>query len=322
MKFGFACKYITNDRQMNGVKPSDDSYPYNVGTTTVTHLDKQSIDQALAKLEKLANNNLASILKLVTLVSNQPDHFRMLRLSSDILPLYTHKKYHILYNDQTIRSNIERQFAHIGTIARSNNIKLSFHPGQFCVLASDREDVVNNSIKEFEYHTTMAQMMGYGSQFQDFKINIHLSGRGSISQFRKTYDQLSDVAKNCITVENDEYTSDLEQCLQLSDICPIVFDIHHEFIHNNHILNHNDILIKRVIDSWCGVRPTMHYSQSREEYFNVPNIKRGKLRAHSDYYHDNKLNDHVYDFLQDFDIMLECKSKNLGRDRLYEYYFN
>ena len=51
------------------------------------------------------------------------------------------------------------------------------NPGGFTVLASDRPDVVENSIEEFEYHADIARYMGYGKQFQDFKLNVHISGR-------------------------------------------------------------------------------------------------------------------------------------------------
>ena len=55
------------------------------------------------------------------------------------------------------------------------DVRISFHPGQFCVLASDKPDVVERSIDEFEYHVNMARWMGYGKEFQDMKINIHIS---------------------------------------------------------------------------------------------------------------------------------------------------
>ena len=50
----------------------------------------------------------------------------------------------------------------------------------------------------------MARWMGYGQQFQDFKINVHIGGRHGPSGILATYERLSDVAKNTITIENDE----------------------------------------------------------------------------------------------------------------------
>ncbi|MCQ6458593.1 hypothetical protein, partial [Vibrio parahaemolyticus] len=78
-----------------------------------------------------------------------------------------------------VQATCEIEFAKIGNIARQQDVKLSFHPGQFTVLASDNPDVVNRSIDEFEYHTDMARMMGYGDRFHSdgFKINVHISGR-------------------------------------------------------------------------------------------------------------------------------------------------
>ena len=71
----------------------------------------------------------------------------------------------------------EREFAKVGDTARALDVRLSMHPGQFTVLASDNADIVDRSIEEFEYHTDVIRYMGYGKSFQDFKCNVHISGR-------------------------------------------------------------------------------------------------------------------------------------------------
>jgi UV DNA damage endonuclease len=58
--------------------------------------------------------------------------------------------------------SLAKIFAPIGETARRLDVRLSFHPGQFCVLASEIRRIVNRSIQEFEYHADMARWMGYG----------------------------------------------------------------------------------------------------------------------------------------------------------------
>ena len=333
-KLGFACKYIENVSQIKGVKPTDSAKQYNTGNTTVAWLNRQTKQQAENKIKLLAVQNVAAIHKLVDCVGKLPMQLRMLRLGSDILPMYTHSDWKYVYDlDNFTTKVLQPKFEAIGNLARSKNIKMSFHPGQFCVLGSDRPDVVEKSIQEFEYHADMARMMGYGITFQDFKINVHISGRAGTKGVRDVYQELSPVAKNCITIENEEYSYGIDDCLELSDIIPIVFDIHHHWVNTGEYMQANDKRMQDVITSWRGIRPTMHYSQSQElllqPHYNIDtlpsldhittqlNIPKQKLRAHSDFYWNKLLNKLVFNFWNDFDIMLECKSKNIGMFNLF-----
>ena len=115
--------------------------------------------------------------KLVERVGELDEPLRMVRLSSDILPAYTHVDWSYFYKRADVLALLEREFQKIGDVAKSKQVRLSMHPGQFCVLASDNPGIVNNSIEEFEYHADMARYMGYGKTFQDFKINVHIAGR-------------------------------------------------------------------------------------------------------------------------------------------------
>jgi hypothetical protein len=77
--------------------------------------------------------------------------------------------------------------------------------------------------------------------------------------------RLSPTARSCITFENEEITHGLDRCLELADIVPTVLDIHHHWIKTGEYISPTDDRVARVVDSWRGVRPAMHYSVSRED---------------------------------------------------------
>lgn len=332
-RIGFACKWIDRPDQVNGIKPKDDAKKYNTGATTVAWLNRQTQDVAEQKLWDLMVQNIEAVRLLVERVGGLDESLRMVRLGSDVLPGYTEPTWGSFWQRPDVIQFAEKKFAVVGEYARAHNVRLSFHPGQFTVLASDRPDVVNKSIEEFEYHATMAAWMGYGKQFQDFKINVHISGRLGPEGIRSAWQRLSPEARNTLTIENEEITHGLDTCLTLGDLCPIVMDVHHHWIKSNgeYILP-TDPRVQLVVDSWRGVRPTMHYSCSREDILidhctvTRPNYEtllteghnRQKLRAHSDFYWNTAVNEWALSFNDQFDIMAESKAKNLASRLLYE----
>ena len=215
-RIGFACKWIDFPHQVDGIGAKDDAKQYNTGGTTVSWLNRQTTEVAEQKLWDLMVQNIESTRKLVERVGELDDNLRMVRISSDILPVYTHADWSYFWRRLDVVEYCEQNFSHIGTIARNRNVRLSMHPGQFVVLASDNEGIVGRSIDEFEYHTDMARWMGYGKTFQDFKINVHISGRQGPEGIRRAYQRLSPEARNCITIENEENSWGLNDCLTVS----------------------------------------------------------------------------------------------------------
>jgi UV DNA damage repair endonuclease len=210
------------------------------------------------------------------------------------------------------------------------------HPGQFTVLASCNPGIVERSIEEFEYHADMVRWMGYGKSFQDFKINVHISGKLGPEGIRAAYARLTPEARNCITIENEENAWGLDDCLSITDIVPIVLDIHHHWIREGEYIDAGSDRVKQVVDSWRGVRPTLHYSVSREDYLTdhckttlpshssllVEGYKKQKLRAHSDFYWNTATNEWALSFLDSHDIMCESKGKNLASFALHTQRLN
>jgi UV damage endonuclease UvdE len=332
-RIGFACKWIDTPIQIDGIKPKDDCKKYNTGTTTITWLNKQSKHIAEEKLWALMRQNIEATKLLVEKVSTLEPHLRMVRLSSDILPAYTEPSWSWFYRLPDVRAYAQRHFGAIGDIARKMDVRLSMHPGQFVVLASDRADVVDRSIEEFEYHADMARWMGYGKRYQDFKINVHIAGRAGPSGIKAALKRLTPEARNCITIENDEISWGIEDSLELANDLALVLDIHHHWIKTGEYIENNDDRIKRIIDSWRGVRPVIHYSVSREDVLvghsgsQRPALsplmeqghKKGKLRAHSDFYWNDAVNAWAVTHNEWADIMCESKAKNLASFELAKY---
>jgi len=331
-KIGFACKWIDHPSQTTGINATDDCKQYNTGATTISWLNRQTQDVAEQKLWDLMIQNLTATQRLVTRVSELDERLRMVRISSDLLPAFTHEEWSYFWRKPDVVNYLEQNFMAIGDIARSKNVRLSFHPGQFTVLASVNPGIVERSIEEFEYHAAMARWMGFGKKFQDLKINVHISGRLGPDGIRSAYKRLSSEARNCITIENEENSWGLNDCLDLGDILPIVLDIHHHWIREGEYIDPTDSRVLRVIESWRGVRPTMHYSVSREDYLVdhsstimpdhaqllATGYKKQKLRAHSDFYWNKSTNIWALSFLNTHDIMCESKGKNLASFALYE----
>lgn len=325
-RIGFACKWIDHPNQVNGIKPKDDCKKYNTGATTVAWLNRQSKAVAEQKLWDLMVQNIEATSQLVERVGQLETHLRMVRLSSDLLPVYTEPTWGYFFHRPDVLAYCERGFGHVGARARALGVRLSFHPGQFTVLASENPEVVERSIEEFEYHADMARWMGYGKTFQDFKINVHISGRAGTAGIRKVYPRLSVEARNTITIENEEITYGILDCLSIADIVPIVCDIHHHWVREGEYIQPSDDRVKRVVDSWRGVRPTLHYSISRDDYIEQhpcdrypsrdalieQGYKKQKLRAHSDFFWNDAVNDWAAGFLVSHDIMCEAKGKNLA----------
>jgi UV DNA damage repair endonuclease len=144
-KIGFACKWIDDPAQVNGIKSTDPAKELNTGTTTVAWLNRQTREVAEQRLWDLMVHNIQSTYKLVERVGNLDESLRMVRLSSDILPVYTESTWCSFWHKPDVRNFCEQEFSKVGQLARSRNVRLSFHPGQFTVLASASEAIVHRS---------------------------------------------------------------------------------------------------------------------------------------------------------------------------------
>ena len=331
-RVGFCCKWLNDPSECGGMKVNAVDRDLNGRSTTMRWL-REHPAEAEQRQWDIMNHNTSAAVRMIERVATLPPERRMVRLGSEMLQGYTEASWIDWWQQPDIQSHLEKIFAPIGETARRLDVRLSFHPGQFCVLASDSDDIVNRSIAEFEYHADMARWMGYGQTFQDFKINVHISGRRGPAGIRSALQRLSPEARNCITIENDEMSWGVDASLELARDCALVLDIHHHWIRTGEYIQPTDDRVQGIIESWRGVRPVCHYSVSREDILIdhaqdvLPDhtqllslgFKKQKLRAHSDFYWNHAVNNWALGFWDQFDLMCESKAKNLASFALYEY---
>ena len=103
----------------------------------------------------------------------------------------------------------------------------------------------------------------------------------------------------------------------------MVLDIHHCWIHEDRYIEPDDPRIERILQSWRGVRPTMHYSQPQEslmelgfapeQKLEIPvlleQVSKRDLYAHSKRMWNRWTNRYAFQFLDRFDIMLEARTR-------------
>ncbi|MDX2037198.1 MAG: UV DNA damage repair endonuclease UvsE [Isosphaeraceae bacterium] len=247
--------------------------PIAFANTTATAVGKLSRDDALAKLSRLCLGNAQALeAALVFCASRGIGCFRIV---SQILPLATHPEHGYRVDDLPDAEAILERFRAAGRFAKQQGIRTCFHPDQFVVLNSKRDDVVAASIREIEYQAEVAEWTGADV------INIHGGGAfgdksAALDDLARALDRLSDRARSRLTLENDDVTftpSDLLPVCRSTGV-PLVYDVHH------HRCLPDELDVEAATESACT-------TWNREPMFHISSPLEGwagpKPRRHHDF---------------------------------------
>lgn len=182
------------------------------------------------KAEEIIHSNLCGLEKIIDF--NIAHDLLFFRITSDLIPLASHP-----IMDFNWQKNFKSLFQKIGKKIKKANMRISMHPGQYTLINSPREDVVENAKKELLYH---AQVLDLLELNETAKIQIHVGGvyddkQQAIARFIKNFASLDASIKRRLCIENDERCYNLKDCLALSQQCniPIIFDVLHHRCFNN-----------------------------------------------------------------------------------------
>ena len=283
MRLGYACINTTLDKEGK------------FKTITVKKaLIMDKID-LINKIKGITIDNLYTTYKI--LQWNVQHNIFMYRLTSNTIPLATHEllKDWQWWNDK----DIIRLCGKIRKYVRENNINISFHPDQFCVINSPKDEVFKMAQDILEYHNRLCKLLGCNV------LVLHIGGvygniDAAIQRFIDNFKRLPKDIQSKIVLENDDKSFTISQVLY---ICrklnrPMVLDLHHYRVNNN---NENlEDYIDRIKNTWSGKIPAIHLSSGRDNDLD---------RKHADYISQEDFQWALDITKGNFNIMLECKKK-------------
>ena len=250
----------------------------------------------------VVKDNLADLLTI--LKYNKKNNIKLYRISSDIIPLGSHS-----VNDVLWQEHFKEELSNIGEFIKSNDMRVSMHPGQYTVLNSPNEEVVSKAIKDLEYHSNFLDSLKVDSKH---KLVLHIGGvygdkKNAIDRFIKNYNRLSPSVKKRLVIENDEKNYSIDDVLEISKEinAPVIFDNLHNLCHVNTNEDIDDIL-NRVSKTWGKDDGPikLHYSQQDTSKKEGAHSRTINVEEFLKYY--NKVKNH------NPDIMLEVKDKNIS----------
>jgi UV DNA damage endonuclease len=265
-------------------------------------------DKGLTYINELCVHNAQVLLN--SMKRNAAQHIHMFRISSNLLP------WHHLYKVEQLSEwdQIKHLYTEIGNVIKQNDIRVSFHPDHFTVLASNNPRVVERSIEDMEHHSFLLDLLDAPIN-HNAKINIHISNtkpdkQQAIKRFIASFNSLSSRTKSRVTIENDDningYTVEDLYTVYEQIGTPIVFDSLH-YACNPGKLNYKDAL-SLAVSTWGDIVPVVHHSSSKTH-----EDPKGDKAAHSDYLFES------FNYEQfKVDVMLEAKAKNLALQHYVE----
>jgi UV DNA damage endonuclease len=258
---------------------------------------------------ELAYKNLEDL--LVVLKWNVDNQIKVFRMSSSLFPWMSEYRFQDLPNFNQIKPKL----LEIGRYVLENDLRVGFHPGQFCVLPSPSHSVVDKTIDELDKHSEILDLMQLPANHR-YSLNIHVGGsygdkESTLKRFVKNFSRLSKSTQSRLVIENDDKESqysvlDLYNGLHKHINIPITFDFFHHLFCTGGLTQ--DHAAELAASTWPdGIRPLAHFSSSKKLNEDSSVIE----RSHADYLYDQ-----IPDVGNIFDIEIEAKSKELA---LFQY---
>ncbi len=227
------------------------------------------------------------------------------RVSSSLFPCLTHPEFEYSIQNVPQYEQIMEEFRDIVYYNEIWQVRLSTHPDQFNVLASENENAVVKTIAELNHHGWVMDKLGCDRNYYN-PINIHVNcTKGELSDIAARF--MSNLAKcdesvtSRLVVENeDKGCWTVDNLLNHFDI-PITYDNLHDKCNPSQFLPFDGDYfypMEECAKTWGSVKPLFHYSERHPEKTNP--------RSHADMPTDCPSLYYASD-LYDWDIELKSK---------------
>ena len=255
------------------------------------------------RLLEIINHNLHSLENMIEY--NHQHNINIFRISSDMIPFASSEVNSLPWWD-LFKERLEA----IGVKAKQYQMRLTMHPGQYTVINSPNQVVVNRSIADLNYHTRFLDCLGLDSTH---KVILHIGGiyndkSAAISRFISNYHLLEDNVKRRLVIENDDKSYSIADVLEISKEVgiPVIYDNLHNKINPSDPKKDDSYWVDEVKKTWKVEDGTqkIHYSE-QDEHKQIGSHSK-TITVHKFLKFVDSLN------RDDVDIMLEVKDKNIS----------
>ena len=250
------------------------------------------------KLIEKVSENLKCLMEILRWNKKKGIYF--FRIGSQLVPFASHPI--CKFNWQKY---FKKEFKEVGGFIKKNKMRISMHPDQFVVLNSNRKEVLENSLRELEYHADVLDLFGLDSSA---KMQIHVGAaygdkENAKKVFIQRYKKLNKKIRKRLVIENDDRIFSVKDCLEISEatgISILVDSFHHELNNNGESIRTAIKLCEKTWDEWDG-KIMIDYSSQKKD---------GRRGSHTENIDIRKFKK----FLEEskgikMDIMLEIKNK-------------
>ncbi|MBN2558905.1 MAG: UV DNA damage repair endonuclease UvsE [Clostridia bacterium] len=269
------------------------------GTGFRSCMQKNATDE---RLLEITAHNLGALEKLIDY--NIENNIRLFRISSDIVPFGSSPvnslEWWNIFGDRLFKTGLK---------IKDSGMRVSMHPGQYTVLNSPSQDVVERAARDLEYHDRFLTALGAG---KSSKIILHLGGiygdkKEAVKRFSGNYKKLSENIRQRLVLENDDRSYSI--CDILAAAGPLGIPAVYDNLHNriNSCGDETDaVWIRECSKTWDADdgRQKIHYSQQDPQKQPGAHTATISIVEFLDFY--NRLPEDVPD------IMLEVKDKNIS----------
>jgi UV DNA damage endonuclease len=295
---GLVCHFVEEQKKKNG-----EVVLYNKFETKTLQLGRYKAEKYTEEqIKQTYLHNVQKTLEVLPEVVNSG--IRLFRLSSNLFPLYDVAP-RSCWDNEEVKSVLKS----IGKLITMHQMRVCVHPGQFCVLSSDSDSVVEKAFVELGIHGWMFDAMGLDHSTK-WAINIHGGKADRSSRLIDQIKSLPDNVRKRLTLENDENSYSVIDLLEVYQETgtPLVFDSHHTTFNDGNLSM--DEAYQAACETWpAGVRPLQHISNTEPALINGSTTER---RKHSNMIHyvpqcqlDALRNDTI-------DVEVEAKMKNVA----------
>lgn len=276
---------------------------------TVHHI-MQNKEKLQNKLISKLKQNLTALYNQLQFVTKMPKQCHMLRISSNLLPLYDHPYFFVLY-DAKVYTLVDKLLDRCRRVIDTHNIIVCAHPDQYCVINSESKDVRLKAYNTLYMHKYFLERL---TTPEKSCINIHLNG--NLDHLPEIDQGLFSDLIPWLSFENEDkngkrFTGSVENTLEVCEKYNIrmLLDLHHHYALTGDQISVNDSIVDRIVATWRGHTPIMHLSQGRDSFTD---------RKHSDFVTDIDLIDYASNFLHLAHIEIEAKAKTSAVLGFYE----